>query len=86
MNAREQLITFITIVIKEFTRFTRIWQQTLLPPVITTCLYFIIFGNLIGPRIGKMDGFNYIDFIVPGLILMACAPCSTAATASLESK
>ena len=71
MNAREQLITFITIVIKEFTGFTRIWQQTLLPPVITTCLYFIIFGNLIGPRIGKMGGFNYIDFIVPGLILMS---------------
>ena len=71
MNAREQLITFITIVIKEFTRFTRIWQQTLLPPVITTSLYFIIFGNLIGPRIGQMDGFNYIDFIVPGLILMS---------------
>ena len=70
MNAREQLITFITIVIKEFTRFTRIWQQTLLPPVITTSLYFIIFGNLIGPRIGQMDGFNYIDFIVPGLFLM----------------
>tara|TARA_B100000029_G_C17593660_1_gene963336 strand:- start:119 stop:829 length:711 start_codon:yes stop_codon:yes gene_type:complete len=48
----------------------RIWQQTLLPPAITTCLYFVIFGNLIGPRIGQMDGFNYIDFIVPGLILM----------------
>ena len=45
--------------------------QTLLPPAITTMLYFIIFGNLIGQRIGKMDGVRYIDFIVPGLILMA---------------
>ncbi len=71
MNTREQLITFITIVINEFTRFMRILQQTLMPAVITTCLYFIIFGNLIGPRIGQMDGFKYIDFIVPGLILMS---------------
>ena len=71
MNAREQLIAFLTIMIKEITRFTRIWQQTLLPPVIMTSLYFLIFGNLIGPRIGQMEGFNYIDFIVPGLILMA---------------
>ncbi len=60
-----------TIVIKEITRFLRIWQQTILPPAITTTLYFVIFGNLIGPRIGQMDGFNYMDFIVPGLILMA---------------
>ena len=71
MKAREQLIALLTIMIKEVTRFTRIWQQTLLPPVIMTSLYFIIFGNLIGPRIGQMEGFNYIDFIVPGLILMA---------------
>ncbi len=70
MSARKQLITFITIAFKEFTRFMRIWQQTLLPPAITTSLYFIIFGNLIGRRIGQMDGFDYIQFIVPGLILM----------------
>ena len=71
MNSRAQLIAFQTIVIKEITRFFRIWQQTLLPPAITTSLYFFIFGNLIGPRIGQMDGFSYMDFIVPGLILMA---------------
>lgn len=70
MNSREQLTTFVTIVTKEFIRFMRIWQQTLLPPAITTCLYFVIFGSLIGPRIGQMGGFNYIDFIVPGIILM----------------
>ena len=46
-------------------------DRTLLPPAITTSLYFFIFGNLIGPRIGQMDGFSYMDFIVPGLILMA---------------
>ena len=63
MNPRAQLIAFQTIVIKEIARFFRIWQQTLLPPAITTSLYFVIFGNLIGPRIGQMDGFNYMDFI-----------------------
>jgi ABC-2 type transport system permease protein len=62
---------FQTIFTKELLRFTRIWLQTILPPVITTVLYYIIFGNLIGSRIGEMDGFRYIDFIVPGLILMA---------------
>ena len=64
-------VAYLTIVRKEVTRFLRIWQQTLLPPVITTSLYFVIFGNLIGPRIGEMEGFRYIDFIVPGLILMS---------------
>ncbi|MCB1857172.1 MAG: ABC transporter permease [Gammaproteobacteria bacterium] len=60
-----------TILTKEILRFSRIWIQTVLPPAITTTLYFIIFGNLIGQRIGEMDGVRYIDFIVPGLILMA---------------
>ncbi|MFZ1872662.1 ABC transporter permease [Serratia sp. D1N4] len=56
---------------KEINRFTRIWIQTLVPPVITMTLYFIIFGNLIGSRIGEMHGFDYMQFIVPGLIMMA---------------
>ncbi|EKT54225.1 ABC transporter permease [Providencia sneebia] len=60
-----------TIWIKEITRFTRIWVQTLLPPVITMSLYFIIFGNLIGSRIGDMGGVDYMQFIVPGLIMMS---------------
>ncbi len=60
-----------TIVVKETRRFLRIWIQTVLPPMITTALYFVIFGNLIGNRIGKVAGFGYIDYIVPGLILMA---------------
>ncbi|CAA2930072.1 ABC transporter permease [Arsenophonus endosymbiont of Bemisia tabaci] len=60
-----------TIWIKEITRFARIWVQTLLPPVITMSLYFIIFGSLIGSRIGNMNGVNYMQFIVPGLIMMS---------------
>jgi ABC-2 type transport system permease protein len=66
-----QWVAFSTIVIKEIRRFMRIWQQTLLPPAITMTLYFIIFGNLIGSRIGKMDGVDYMSFIVPGLIMMS---------------
>ena len=64
-------VAFFTILAKEFLRFIRIWIQTVLPPAITTALYFVIFGKLIGERIGEMDGFSYIDFIVPGLVLMA---------------
>ncbi|MDC9597753.1 ABC transporter permease [Xenorhabdus anantnagensis] len=60
-----------TIWIKEITRFGRIWVQTLLPPVITMSLYFVIFGNLVGSRIGEMGGFGYMQFIVPGLIMMS---------------
>ncbi|SCB72325.1 ABC transporter permease [Gilliamella intestini] len=56
---------------KEVTRFLRIWIQTLIPPVITMSLYFIIFGNLIGSRVGDMGGFSYMEFIVPGLIMMS---------------
>ncbi|PID23232.1 ABC transporter permease [Sporosarcina sp. P3] len=57
--------------VKETNRYLRIWVQTLVPPVITTSLYFIIFGNLIGKRIGEMGGFSYMEFIVPGLIMMS---------------
>jgi ABC-2 type transport system permease protein len=71
MNTSEKLIALKAIVTKEILRFSRIWIQTVLPPVITTALYFIIFGNLIGPRIGEMDGFGYMEFIIPGLIMMA---------------
>ncbi len=60
-----------TIVTKEFRRFIRIWVQTVLPPVITTTLYFLIFGKLMGERIGTMAGTPYMDYIVPGVILMA---------------
>ena len=64
-------VAFTTILTKEIRRFTRIWAQTLLPPAITMTLYFVIFGHLIGSRIGEMGGFRYIDYIVPGLIMMS---------------
>lgn len=63
-------VAFYAILSKEVRRFTRIWVQTLLPPAITMVLYFIIFGNLIGSRVGTMEGFDYMQFIVPGLIMM----------------
>lgn len=71
MNTAEKIIAYQTIATKEILRFSRIWVQTILPPVITTALYFVIFGNLIGPRIGEMEGFGYMEFIVPGLIMMS---------------
>ncbi|MGB0860971.1 MAG: ABC transporter permease, partial [Pseudoalteromonas spongiae] len=66
-----QFTALKTLWIKECIRFTRIWVQTLVPPAITMSLYFVIFGNLIGSRIGDMGGFNYMEFIVPGLIMMS---------------
>jgi ABC-2 type transport system permease protein len=64
-------IALRTIVKKEVQRFIRIWPQTLLPPAITTALYFLIFGKLIGDRIGTVGGASYMDYIVPGVILMS---------------
>jgi len=71
VTASAILTAFLTIVVREIRRFTRIWPQTLLPPAVTMTLYFIIFGNLIGSRIGSMGGFDYMSFIVPGLIMMS---------------
>ncbi|MCK4676183.1 MAG: ABC transporter permease [Gammaproteobacteria bacterium] len=71
MNLSQQMIALKAIVIKEYLRFTRIWIQTILPPAITIALYFIIFGEIIGTQIGDINGFKYMDYIVPGLILMA---------------
>ena len=68
MTPREQFIAFMTIVRKEIHRYLRIWTQTLLPSAITMSLYFVIFGTLIGARIGDMGGFTYMQFVVPGLI------------------
>ncbi|MFP5382555.1 MAG: ABC transporter permease [Gammaproteobacteria bacterium] len=71
MNGQETWIAFFTIVSREVRRFMRIWLQTLLPPAITMALYFVIFGKLIGVRIGEMGGFDYMQYIVPGLVMMA---------------
>jgi len=65
------LIALQTIAYKEIRRFIRIWPQTLLPPAITTALYFLIFGKLIGSRIGMIHGISYMNYIVPGIILMS---------------
>lgn len=71
MTITEQWVAFRTIVRKEITRFLRIWVQTLIPPVITMGLYFVIFGHLMGARIGQMGGFDYMTFVIPGLIMMS---------------
>ena len=71
MNVSVNWIGFRTIVRKEVIRVVRIWVQTIVPPAITMTLYFIIFGNLIGRRIGVMDGFDYMQYIAPGLIMMS---------------
>ncbi|MEQ9507795.1 MAG: ABC transporter permease, partial [Alloalcanivorax xenomutans] len=71
MSFTEQWVAFLTLVTKEIRRFVRIWPQTLLPPAITMSLYFVIFGNLVGSRIGDMGGFDYMQYIVPGLIMMS---------------
>jgi ABC-2 type transport system permease protein len=71
MNISQQLIALKAIMIKEYLRFIRIWIQTVLPPAISVALYFIIFGELIGSQIDDIHGFKYMDYIVPGLILMA---------------
>ena len=71
MNTSEKLIALKTLFVKEILRFARIWIQTILPPVITVALYFVIFGNLIGSQLGDIKGYLYIDFIVPGMIMMS---------------
>ncbi|MCP5161695.1 MAG: ABC transporter permease [Hahellaceae bacterium] len=71
MSAYAIWVAFSTILVKEIRRFMRIWGQTLLPPAITMSLYFVIFGNLIGSRIGEMGGHDYMEFIVPGLVMMS---------------
>jgi ABC-2 type transport system permease protein len=71
VNVALNLVAIRTLVRKEITRVLRIWVQTIVPPAITMTLYFIIFGNLIGRRIGTMDGFDYMQYIAPGLIMMS---------------
>jgi len=71
MTPRTQLIGLQTIVRKEYSRVMRIWVQTIIPPAITMTLYFVIFGNIIGKRVGQMEGFDYMQYIAPGLIMMS---------------
>ncbi|WP_397471985.1 ABC transporter permease, partial [Rheinheimera sp.] len=76
------MVALKSILDKETNRFLRIWVQTLVPPAITMTLYFVIFGSLIGSRIGDMGGFTYMEFIVPGLIMMSVITNSYANVAS----
>jgi ABC-2 type transport system permease protein len=69
-RAAAEWIGFKTIVIREFGRIIRIWGQTIVPPAVTATLYFIIFGSLIGRRVGQVGGYDYMQFIAPGLIMM----------------
>lgn len=70
-TGQKNLVALGTIVRREVSRILRIWGQTLVPPAITMTLYFLIFGGLIGSRIGDMGGFSYMEFIVPGLVMMS---------------
>ena len=76
------LTGFFTLATKESKRVIRIWRQTLVPPVITTTLYFLIFGQLIGGRIGDMHGVSYMQFIAPGLVMMTAITASYVNSAS----
>ena len=82
MKRRSLLVSYQTIVIREVTRFTRVWLRTLIPPAVTTGLYFIIFGTLMGGRIGEMDGLPYSDFMMPGLLMLSVVLCSYTNVAS----
>lgn len=70
MSTQPNLVALYTIARREVVRILRIWTQTLIPPAITMTLYFLIFGKLIGARIGDMGGYGYMEFIVPGLVMM----------------
>ena len=71
MSSNPNLVALATIARREVMRILRIWTQTLIPPAITMTLYFLIFGGLIGSRVGKMGGMDYMQFIVPGLVMMS---------------
>lgn len=71
MDFKRNIVAYQTIVRKETTRMFRVWTQTLLPPIITMTLYFVVFGKFIGSQVSNIDGFSYMQFIVPGLVMMS---------------
>lgn len=71
MNNQRIIVAFLTIVRSEIKRFMRVWIQTLVPPVITAVLYYVIFGKFIGSQVGDIHGFTYLQFIAPGLVMMS---------------
>lgn len=82
MTPQRQLIAYYTMVRNDFMRIIRIWSQTLLPPIVTTSLYFIVFGTFIGSQLAPIHGLKYIQFIVPGLIMMSVITSSYMNTVS----
>ncbi len=82
MNWYQRWIIYKTIVVKEIKRTFRVWSQTLLPPMITSALYFMIFGHIIGQRVGTIDGYSYTQYIAPGLIMLFIINTSYSATIS----
>lgn len=80
MTPYQKWTSFYTIVRKDVVRIVRIWPQTLLPSVITSALYFAIFGSVLGSRIGDMQGVDYMTFVVPGLVMLAIVTTSYANT------
>jgi ABC-2 type transport system permease protein len=71
MNAKQIIAAYMTIVRKEFLRLFRVWIQTLLPPVVTTVLYFLVFGKFIGAQVKPINGTSYMEFIIPGVIMIS---------------
>lgn len=71
MNSKQIWAAYMTIVRKEFLRLFRVWIQTLLPPVVTTVLYFLVFGKFIGTQVASINGMTYMEFIIPGVIMIS---------------
>lgn len=82
MNPNALLVSYVTITRKEIVRMFRVWSQTLLPPVITMSLYFVVFGQFIGSQIPKIGEYSYMQFIVPGLVMMSVITSSFSHTVS----
>ena len=82
MTPSKMRIAYLTVMRKELVRIFRIWAQTILPPVVTTSLYFIVFGTFIGSQLAPIQGLSYIQFIVPGLIMMSIITSSYMNTVS----
>ena len=82
MSSSALFIAYWTIVRKEVTRFLRVWTQTLVPPIITTTLYYVIFGQFIGSQLSSIGGRSYMEFIVPGLVIMTVITSSFMNTVS----
>ncbi|MBY0473065.1 ABC transporter permease [Patescibacteria group bacterium] len=82
MTGSQMWTSYYTMARKEFVRMIRIWSQTLLPPIVTTSLYFVVFGSFIGSQLAEINGFSYMQFIVPGLIMMSMITSSYMNTVS----